>query len=174
MGWSLLTGAVLVRMRYLSLKELSFLVQNGTIHIVGDVRRTVKTLVKVVVVDDDADTVEVFCEYLEIKGVNVVGRGYNGKTAVELYEKLAPDVVLLDVMMPDYDGFYGLENIKKINPAAKVVMVTADLTYDTEKKLSALGASAVIYKPYEIDSVITTINAVHKNVPSLTMNQKTL
>lgn len=133
-----------------------------------------KTLVKVVVVDDDADTVEVFCEYLEIKGINVVGRGYNGKTAVELYEDLAPDVVLLDVMMPDYDGFYGIENIKRINPEAKVIMVTADLTYDTEKKLSALGASAVVYKPYEIDSVITTINAIHKNASSMTINQKTL
>jgi DNA-binding NarL/FixJ family response regulator len=119
-------------------------------------------LVKVIVVDDDVDTVEVFCEYLEIKDITVLGRGYNGKTAVELYESLKPDIALLDVMMPEYDGFYGLENIKKINPDAKVIMVTADLTYDTEKQLKALNASAVIYKPYEIDSVIDTINKVHK------------
>jgi DNA-binding response OmpR family regulator len=119
-------------------------------------------LVKVIVVDDDVDTVEVFCEYLEIKGITVLGRGYNGKTAVELYERFKPDIALLDVMMPEYDGFYGLENIKKINPNAKVIMVTADLTYDTEKQLKALNASAVIYKPYEIDSVIDTIHKVHK------------
>jgi DNA-binding NarL/FixJ family response regulator len=119
-------------------------------------------LVKVIVVDDDVDTVEVFCEYLEIKDITVLGRGYNGKTAVELYESLKPDIALLDVMMPEYDGFYGLENIKKINPNAKVIMVTADLTYDTEKQLKALNASAVIYKPYEIDSVIDTINKVYK------------
>jgi DNA-binding NarL/FixJ family response regulator len=119
-------------------------------------------LVKVIVVDDDVDTVEVFCEYLEIKDITVLGRGYNGKTAVELYESLKPDIALLDVMMPEYDGFYGLENIKKINPDAKVIMVTADLTYDTEKQLKALNASAVIYKPYEIDSVIDTINKVYK------------
>jgi DNA-binding NarL/FixJ family response regulator len=119
-------------------------------------------LVKVIVVDDDVDTVEVFCEYLEIKDITVLGRGYNGKTAVELYENLKPDIALLDVMMPEYDGFYGLENIKKINPNAKVIMVTADLTYDTEKQLKALNASAVIYKPYEIDSVIDTINKVYQ------------
>lgn len=118
-------------------------------------------MVNVIVIDDDIDTVEVFCEYLEIKDIVVLGRGYNGKTAVELYEKLTPDIVLLDVMMPEYDGFYGLKNIKKINPAAKIIMVTADLTYDTEKQLNALGASAVIYKPYEIDSVIDTIHRVH-------------
>ncbi len=119
-------------------------------------------LVKVIVVDDDVDTVEVFCEYLEIKDITVLGRGYNGKTAVELYEIFKPDIALLDVMMPEYDGFYGLENIKKINPDAKVIMVTADLTYDTEKQLKALNASAVIYKPYEIDSVINTIHKVYK------------
>jgi DNA-binding NarL/FixJ family response regulator len=118
-------------------------------------------MIKVIVADDDVDTVEVFCEYLEIKDIEVLGRGYNGKTAVELYEKHRPDIVLLDVMMPEYDGFYGLENIKKINPDAKVIMVTADLTYDTEKQLKELNASAIIYKPYEIDSVIDTIHKVY-------------
>jgi DNA-binding response OmpR family regulator len=120
-------------------------------------------MVSVIVVDDDRDTVEVFCEYLAIKDIEVLGRGYDGKTAVELYKKHTPDVVLLDVMMPDYDGFYGLENIRKINPDAKIIMVTADLTSDTEKKLVDLKASAMIYKPYEIDSVIETIEKVSKD-----------
>lgn len=125
-------------------------------------------MVKVIVVDDDVDTVEVFCEYLEIKDITVLGRGYNGKTAVELYEKYRPDIALLDVMMPEYDGFYGLEHIKNINPDAKVIMVTADLTFDTEKKLKDLNASAVIYKPYEIDSVIDTIQKVYKQALAVT------
>ena len=121
-----------------------------------------KDLVSVCVVDDDRDTVEVFCEYLSIKDIEVLGKGYDGRTAVELYKKLKPDIVLLDVMMPDYDGFYALREIRKINPKAKVIMVTADLTSDTEKKLVELKASAMIYKPYEIDSVIETIERVSK------------
>ncbi len=120
-------------------------------------------MTSVVVVDDDRDTVEVFCEYLAIKDIKVLGRGYDGRTAVELYKKHNPDVVLLDVMMPDYDGFYGLEKIRKIDPDAKIIMVTADLTSDTEKKLIDLKASAMIYKPYEIDSVIETIEKVNKD-----------
>ena len=100
-------------------------------------------MTSVIVVDDDRDTVEVFCEYLAIKDIKVLGRGYDGKTAVELYKKHQPDVILLDVMMPDYDGFYGLENIRKINPEAKIIMVTADLTSDTEKKLVDLKASSM-------------------------------
>jgi len=119
-------------------------------------------MTSVIVVDDDRDTVEVFCEYLSIKDIQVLGRGYDGKTAVELYKKHKPDIVLLDVMMPDFDGFYGLEQIRKFDPNAKVIMVTADLTSDTEKKLVDLRASAMIYKPYEIDSVIETIEKVSK------------
>src|SRR5574339_729490 len=125
-------------------------------------------MVKVIVVDDDVDTVEVFCEYLEIKEITVLGRGYNGKTAVELYEKHKPDIALLDVMMPEYDGFYALENIKQTYPDAKLIMVTADLTFDTEKKLKDLSAAAVIYKPYEIDSVIETIHQVYRQQVQLT------
>jgi len=119
-------------------------------------------MTSVIVVDDDRDTVEVFCEYLAIKNIQVLGRGYDGKAAVELYKEHKPDIVLLDVMMPDFDGFYGLEQIRKHDPNAKIIMVTADLTSDTEKKLVELKASAMIYKPYEIDSVIETIEKVSK------------
>ncbi len=141
---------------------------------VGKLLKTKKRFLKmvsVIVVDDDKDTVEVFCEYLAIKDIKVLGRGYDGKTAVELYKKHNPDVVLLDVMMPDFDGFYGLENIRKINPDAKIIMVTADLTSDTEKKLVDLKASAMIYKPYEIDSVIETIDKVSKDNVVLSATQ---
>ena len=120
-------------------------------------------MTSVIVVDDDRDTVEVFCEYLSIKNIQVLGRGYDGKAAVDLYKEHKPDIVLLDVMMPDYDGFYGLEQIRKFDPEAKIIMVTADLTSDTEKKLVDLKASAMIYKPYEIDSVIETIEKVNKD-----------
>ena len=117
-------------------------------------------MIKVIVVDDDTDTVEVFCEYLDLKDIKVLGRGFNGNEAVKLFKELKPDVVLLDVMMPEYDGFYGLQNIRKEDPNAKIIMVTADLTADTEKKLHELKASGVLYKPYEIDAVVETIQRV--------------
>ena len=110
------------------------------------------------IVDDDLDTVEIFKEFLEIKGFNVIGTGKNGKEAVEKYQELKPSVVLLDVMMPDYDGIYGLQGIRKVDPQAKVIMVTADKTTKTETKLKELNANAVLYKPYEIDDVVSAIN----------------
>ena len=122
-------------------------------------------LTSVIVVDDDRDTVEVFCEFLKIKGLDVLGNGYNGKEAVELYEKLKPDILFCDVMMPQHDGFYALKRIRRIDPNAKVIMVTADMTSDTEEQLKKLNASAVVYKPYEIDGIMEIIDKVKKGIP---------
>ena len=111
----------------------------------------------VVVVDDDLDTLEIFEEYLTIKGVEVLGTGKNGYEAVELFVEHKPDVILLDVMMPNYDGFYALENIKKIHPQARAIMVTADKTVGTRNKLLEMKADVILYKPYEINKVVESI-----------------
>ncbi|HEY8110109.1 MAG TPA: response regulator [Candidatus Nitrosotenuis sp.] len=113
-----------------------------------------------IVIDDDVDTVDVFCDYLEIVNVKVVGRGHNGKVAVELYQKHNPDVVFLDLMMPDYDGFYALENIRKINPTAKIVVVTADLRRDTTNKLNILKPTEVFIKPYDINKISELLSKI--------------
>lgn len=117
-------------------------------------------MITAIVIDDDVDTVDVFCDYLQIVGVQVLGRGHNGKTAVELYRKYAPNVVFLDLMMPDYDGFYALENIRKIDPAAKVVIVTADLRGDTAKRLNALKPTEVFIKPYDINKISSLLQKI--------------
>ncbi len=121
-------------------------------------------LTSVIVVDDDRGTLAVFNEFLEENGINILGEARNGKSAVELYKNCKPDLVLLDVLMPKYDGIYALEKIREFDPNAKVIMVTADLTADTAEKLTQLNASAVIYKPYEIDRVLETIDKVNKGV----------
>jgi DNA-binding response OmpR family regulator len=113
-----------------------------------------------IVVDDDIDTLDIFCEYLTLYQFRIVGKAYNGEKVAELYSKFKPDVVFLDVMMIDYDGIYALEQIRKVNPEAIVIMVTADLTKDTSDKLEHLQASAIIYKPYDIKNIINIINTV--------------
>ena len=117
-------------------------------------------LTSVIIVDDDNTLVKVFEQYLKLNNINVLGQCYDGKEAVTLYEKLKPDVVLLDIMMPHHDGFYALEKIKEIDPDAKVIAVTADLTEDTEKKLENLKVSGIIYKPYDMKDILKTIENV--------------
>ena len=53
-------------------------------------------MIKVIVIDDESDVSEVLCEFLKIKGIQVVGRGKNGKDAFELYKKFNPDIVRRD------------------------------------------------------------------------------
>jgi len=106
-----------------------------------------------IVVDDDLYTVMVFCELLKISGFNIVGRGYSGKDAVRLYKKYSPDVVFTDIMMPESDGFYALEEIRKLDPHAKVVAVTADYTDESATRLEELNISAVVYKPFDVQDI---------------------
>jgi two-component system, chemotaxis family, chemotaxis protein CheY len=113
-----------------------------------------------IVVDDDIDTLDVFCECLELYQFRIVGKAYNGEKVAELYSKFKPDVVFLDVMMDNYDGIYALEQIRKVDPNAIVIMVTADLTKDTADNIERLKASALIYKPFDLKNVINIVEHI--------------
>ena len=114
--------------------------------------------ISVIVVDDDPDIVSILCELLQIGDVNVIGVGSNGKEAVELYEKLRPDVVFLDIMMPQYDGFYALENIRLINKHAKILMITADLRSETAERLKGVPSLEVVYKAFDLNDLLNGID----------------
>ncbi|AJW71476.1 response regulator [Nitrosopumilus adriaticus] len=107
-----------------------------------------------IIAEDDLINLKLFAELLEINGISVVGKVTNGKEAVTSFEESNPDVVFLDVMMPEFDGIYALEQIRKKNPSSKVVMVTADTSEETEQLLEKLKPSAVIHKPYEIITIL--------------------
>lgn len=113
-----------------------------------------------IIIDDDKGITTVFREYLQIHGIATLGVGHDGKSVVELYQKTKPDIVFLDVIMSNYDGFYGLEKIKQFDPNAKVIMVTADLTQEAHDKLVSLGANMIIHKPFEIEEILMMINRI--------------
>lgn len=112
--------------------------------------------VTAIVVDDNTDVQNVFVELLYFSGINVIGQGSNGKEALELFKKLSPDIVFMDVMMPKYDGFYGLKKIREHDPNARVVLVTASINVETDMK--ECNATAVISKPIDMKKVESIIN----------------
>ena len=107
-------------------------------------------MVNCIVVDDDQDIVDVFCELLNMIGLDVLARGINGMDAVKLYEKYRPDLIFVDLIMPKYDGFYAIKNIKDIDPNAKIVVITGNLMMDESDLLDSLKVIAVIYKPFDM------------------------
>lgn len=110
-------------------------------------------MITCIVIDDNQDIVNVFCDLLKISGIEVIATGIDGMEAVKLYEKHHPDIIFVDLIMPKYDGFYALENIKKIDPDAKIIVVTGDLTLDEGDLLDLHNAAAVIYKPFDMSKV---------------------
>lgn len=118
-------------------------------------------MINVVVIEDDHDGAEVLAEYLTLKGINVMAKGYNGLEAVQLYKKLRPDYILLDMLMPIYDGFYGLRKIQEFDSKARVIILSASVSQEEQDKLIELGVSAIFQKPYEIDALVARLESVN-------------
>ena len=115
-------------------------------------------MIRAIVVDDDKETVSLFSEILSSNNIDVVGRGYNGQEAAFLYQKLKPDVVFLDVMMPVYDGIYGIGKIREMNPDAKIIITTNQMTINSQIALNKLNPSAIIKEPIDVDEIIKKVN----------------
>ena len=111
-----------------------------------------------VVIDDDFDSVEIFSDLLEEHGITIVGKGYNGKEAIELYQGKKPDFIFLDLNMPEGSGFHAIRNIKKNDRAAKIVAVTARDDFSSKKKLQELNVNDIIIKPIDMDKILNIIS----------------
>ena len=121
-------------------------------------------MVSVIVVDDEKDVAEVLCEFLKIKGVEVLGRGNDGQQAVDLYKKLNPDIVLMDLVMPNYDGFHGIKKIREYDPNSKIMIISASLTHSYVQQLVEMNVNSISLKPYDLNNVMDIIDKVHKGL----------
>lgn len=97
---------------------------------------------------------------LSDKDINVVGEASDGKEAYELCVRLKPDVVLMDMRMPDYDGGYGTRKIKDTLPDIKVLVLTTFDDKETVEKAISSGADGYILKEMDNDKIINSIKAV--------------
>lgn len=113
---------------------------------------------RALVIEDDADMKAVFTEILQIHNILVIGTGSNGKEAADLYQKLHPDIVFMDILMPGHDGFDGIKAIKMIDPSAKIVVVTGAV-FDPKKILST-STTQIVQKPVDIENIITAVNKI--------------
>ena len=92
--------------------------------------------------------------------INVVGEASDGKEAYEMCVRLKPDVVLMDMRMPDYDGGYGTRKIKDTLPDVKVLVLTTFDDKETVEKAISSGADGYILKEMDNDKIINSIKAV--------------
>ena len=121
-------------------------------------------MIRVLLVDDHGVVRRGLRGYLELlDDIEVIGEADNGLTGVELSAELTPDVVLMDLVMPQLDGIAAIGRIKAAQPGVQVVALTSFI--EEEKVIAALeaGASGFILKDAEADDVAAAIRAAHND-----------
>ena len=117
-------------------------------------------MARVLIVDDAAFMRMMIKDILEKNGFEVVGEAPNGVVAVELYKKEKPDVVTMDITMPDMDGIEAVKQIKSFDAGAKVIMCSAMGQQSMVMDAIKAGARDFIVKPFQADRVLEAVNKV--------------
>lgn len=114
---------------------------------------------KVLIVDDDRDIVTIVSTILSGRGWDIKA-AYNGREALEAVTASKPDIILLDIMMPEMNGIEVLKRIKKIDTDARIIMITAFGDVESYLDSMELGAYEYINKPFETDELLEMIDRV--------------
>ncbi len=112
---------------------------------------------RILIVDDAAFMRMMIKEILTKNNFTVVGEASDGLQAVEKFKELNPDLVTLDITMPEMDGIAALKEIKKIDPNARVIMCSAMGQQAMVIEAIQAGAKDFIVKPFQADRVIEAI-----------------
>ena len=114
-------------------------------------------MVSCVVVDDEPDIVDLFCELLELSKVEILGKGYDGSEAIKLYTEFKPDVLFVDLLMPNYDGIYAIKNIRNLYPNAKIIVLTGDSGNNEPYLRNTLNVDYILHKPFNMHTIRESI-----------------
>lgn len=115
---------------------------------------------KILIVDDAVFMRMKLKDILTKNGYEVVGEAQNGQEAFEKYQATNPDVVTMDITMPDVDGLEALKMIRAHDPNAKVIMCSAMGQQGMVMDAIKSGAKDFIVKPFDTDRVINAIAKV--------------
>ena len=117
-------------------------------------------MAKILIVDDAAFMRMMIKDILTKNGYEVVGEAANGIQAVELYKANQPDLVTMDITMPEMDGIEAVKQIKAVNPGAKVIMCSAMGQQSMVMDAIKAGASDFIVKPFQADRVLEAVKKI--------------
>lgn len=113
---------------------------------------------RVLIVDDAVFMRMMIKDILSKNEFEVVGEGANGAEAVEKYKELKPDIVTMDITMPEVDGIEAVKEIKKIDPNAKIIMCSAMGQQAMVMDAIQAGAKDFIVKPFQGERVLEALN----------------
>lgn len=116
-------------------------------------------MAKRILITDDALFMRVTLKnILTQNGYEVVGEAQNGVESVNLYQELKPDLVTMDITMPEMDGLTALKEIRSLDPNARVIMCTAMGQKNMVVEAIQAGAKDFIVKPFQPERVMEAVN----------------
>lgn len=124
-------------------------------------------MLKILVVDDSLIIRRNIGKMLERMGHEIVAEAKNGNEAIACFTKYSPDLITMDITMPDMDGIEAVKGIKKRNDEAKIIMVTSHGQEEMVIEAIKAGASGYVLKPITADKLEKAIKRVFPNAKAL-------
>lgn len=113
---------------------------------------------RIIVVDDEPIMRELIKEFLADAGHRIIAEGSNGDLAIKLAKRYQPDLIFLDINMPEVSGLDALASIKTINRNIMVIMVTASSATSDVQQAIRTGADGYILKPFRGQQISSAID----------------
>jgi CheY-like chemotaxis protein len=117
--------------------------------------------VKVLIVDDEKDFLDIIAERIGARGMDV-STASSAEAALNMIEEESYDVVIMDFMMPALDGFKALKLMKTMQPEVQIILLTGNVPDEKRMEAKALGALDVIEKPPDLNDLIQKIKKAKK------------
>ncbi len=116
---------------------------------------------KTVLIVDDAAFMRISIKNMLTKnGFEVIGEAENGRVGVQKYKELKPDMVTMDITMPEMDGLESLKEILAFDPVANVVMITAMGQESMVREAIISGAKGFIVKPFKENTIVSALSNI--------------
>ncbi len=117
-------------------------------------------MARFMIVDDSLFQRKNLCKFIKQLGAEVVGEASNGREAIALYQTLNPDVVFMDLVMPEMEGIDAVERLLEIDRDAKIIVVSSLGYSEIVDKALSLGAKQFITKPISFAETADMVRAV--------------
>ncbi|MDD1729491.1 MAG: response regulator [Methanospirillum sp.] len=118
----------------------------------------------VLIIDDIKEDRERATVILSSGGYQIAGYASDGETGISLYQKLNPDITLIDLIMPGINGIDTLQRIRVIDPQAKIILCTSAGQHTVIDLAMRSGAIGYVVKPYNPEILLTAIRRIVENV----------
>ncbi|OGH96590.1 MAG: hypothetical protein A2039_06150 [Candidatus Melainabacteria bacterium GWA2_34_9] len=127
-------------------------------------------MARILIVDDSTVQRTILKKFLEKENHNIVGEANNGQAVLGLYQDLKPDIILLDIVMPDANGITILDQLMHYDRNANVIMCSATALQNVIIESIQLGAKGFLVKPITADTLLKTVNRIMEMSKSTNRN----